>query len=836
MLNTRYIRCYAHLIGSRQLLARSLLVVCAVSLAANADFYQNRIYKVRAKQSLNAGWKFIKADNTTYSVPGFNDASWATVNVPHSAQYDPPTAAGEQTSVPQSTGWNGVHWYRKSFTLPTAAADKKVFLEFDGAMQVAQVYLNGTLIGTHSSCGYTGFSYDVSGTVLKSGTNVLAVRMDCKYLDSVPPGRPGTYSTAGNNNNYPDFFLFSGLYRDVWLVYTDSCYVPQYGQKINTPTATTSSGTVRVRTTVKNDRAAAKSVAVTFCIVNSSDAIVATYKQTKTVAAGASVVFDTTTPAIASPSLWSPESPTLYRVFTKVTADGVLVDDFVERFGFRTISWTRAGGFYLNGTRYLLKGSCVHQTFAWVENAVPHSRIFEEVRLLKSMGLNSLRCSHYPRSPVFYNACDELGMLVNVEIPSWGCCGTHAYLAGFWTKLGTAAQEMVATGYNHPSIIAWGIFNEPDSWYSANFTTLNSLIKSLDSTRYTVIYGAASQITGAIADLHGNNYGLTSNAAIAGTITGAFVTEYYEGWIKWGFRGDTSTANDASLSGKLSENKAATDRWSGSNNWSSILAAWNSQSTQPVLAGGHMWCFIDYWSPVQDYPMGVLDEYRIPKKSFYLFRYNWTATAQDTFVVGLTPTRVQLDADLTTITADSTDIVRIVASMRDASGKCAFTARSVTLAVTGPADCFDTLTRTTIAGKIGWVLKSRNTAGTITAIATSTGLTPDTVVITSTAPDTSSLAFIWPPTSVAYGAVAAGAGGRIAVRQNARTITIAFPSPCAAGTQVSLLNVQGRIATRIDASGLRTAVIDAAGLPAGCYFLYAGKRCAGKVMLAGRQP
>jgi beta-galactosidase len=700
---------------------------------------------------------------------------------------------------------------------------------------VAQVYLNGTLIGSHSSCGYTGFGFDVTGTVLRTGTNVIAVRLDCKYLDSVPPGRPGTYSTAGDNLNYPDFFLFSGLYRDAWLLYTDSCYVPQYGQKITTPTATTSSGTVRVKTTVKNDHAAAKIVTVMFCIVNSSDAIVATYTQTKTMTAGASVVFDTTSAAIASPSLWSPESPNLYRVFTKVYADGVLVDDFVERFGFRTISFTRAGGFYLNGSRYLLKGACVHQMFAWVENAVPHSRTFEDLRLVKSMGANSVRCSHYPRSPVFYNACDELGLLVNVEIPTWGCCGTHAYSTVFWTKLGIAAQEMVATGYNHPSIFGWGIFNESNEWASlaSYLTTLNTTIKSLDSTRYTIAYGASTQITSALTDVIGNNYCIYPNAATS-SIKGAFVSEYVEGWIKWCFRGDTSTANDASLSGKLSENRAATDRWSGSNNWSTVLSAWNG-STAPVPAGGYMWSFVDYWSPVQDYPMGVVDEYRIPKKSYYLFRYNWVGTAQDTFVVGITPTHVHLEADLTTITADSTDITRILASMRDANDRCAFVARACTLSLVGQSDCFDALARTTIAGKIGWVLKSRNTTGTITAIARSGTLTPDTVVINSVAPDTSALPFIWTPSSVAYAAVAAGADHRISVRQKNRLITIAFASPCAVDTRVLLLNVQGRTAARIDASGRTAVVIDAAGLPAGCYFLYTGNRLAGKVMLAGRQ-
>jgi beta-galactosidase len=805
-------------------------------IAAHADFFPHRICKIRTKQSLNQGWKFIKSDPANAQTVGFDDAAWQTVNVPHSAQYDPPTAAGEQSSVPLSTGWNGVHWYRKNFTVPSAAAGQKVFLEFDGAMQMAQVYLNGTLIGTHDACGYTGFGFDISSTVLKSGTNVLAVRLDCRYRDSIPPGRPGTYTTAGDNNNYPDFFLFSGLYRDVWLVCTDSAYVMRNGQKISTPTATTTSGTVRVRTTVKNEHTAAKTVIVAFCIVNSSDAVVATYAQAKSVAAGASVVFDTTTAAIANPSLWSPESPTLYRVFTKVTADGVIVDDFVERFGFRTISFSRAGGFYLNGSRYLLKGSCVHQTFAWVENAVPHSRVFEDLRLVKSMGVNTVRCSHYPRSPVFYNACDELGLLVNVEIPTWGCCGTHAYPAGFWTRLNTAAQEMIAVGYNHPSIFAWGIFNEPDAWstYAANLTTLNTTIKTQDSTRYTMAFGSSTQITSSITNLVGNNYTIYPNSGTSSCV-GSLISEYYEGWIKWCYRGDTSTTNDAALSGKLSENRAAADRWSGSNNWNAILTAWNG-STQPVPGGGYMWSFVDYWSPVQDYPMGVVDEYRIPKKSFYLFRYNWAGTAQDTFVVGITPNHVQLDADLTAITADSTDITRIVASLRDAQGRCAFVARPVTLTLTGPADCFDTLTRTTIAGKIGWVLKSRNTAGTITAIAGSSGLTPDTVIITSTAPDNSPLPFIWPPTGVAHRIVSAGADCRISMKQNGRFVMIRFSSPGAAGTQVSLLNVQGRTAAGpVDAAGRSAVTIDAKNLPSGCYFLYAGGSFAGKVMLAGRR-
>jgi beta-galactosidase len=433
-----------------------------------------------------------------------------------------------------------------------------------------------------------------------------------------------------------------------------------------------------------------------------------------------------------------------------VSTDGADVDDFVERFGVRSISWTRAGGFYLNGARYELKGVCMHQEFAWVENAVPHSRFFEEVRLAKEMGINSIRCSHYPRSPAFYNACDERGMICQVELPSWGCCGTATYPADFWTRMNTVSQEMVNIGYNHPSIILWGIFNEPSVNLNlqSNLTALNTVMKGLDSTRNSSVYGSSAQIHYLCADVYGMNYEQYPYTTLRTQVTGGFVSEYYEGWIKWGYRGDTSTANDAALAGKLSENRYSSDHWTGSNNWTTIHNAWNG-TTQPVPGGGHLWCFVDYISPFQNMPMGVLDEYRIPKKAFYMYRTSWMGTAADTFVVGITPTRVQLDADLTTITADSTDITRIVASLRDPSGRCAFAARSVTLTLTGPADCFDTLTRTTIAGKIGWVLKSRNTTGAITAIVTSSGLTPDTVIIISTAPDNSSLPFIWPPTGIA---------------------------------------------------------------------------------------
>jgi hypothetical protein len=399
--------------------------------------------------------------------------------------------------------------------------------------------------------------------------------------------------------------------------------------------------------------------------------------------------------------------------------------------------------------------------------------------------------------------------------------------------MNVTAQEMVGDGYNHPSIIAWGIFNEPRDNFLSQFNRLNATLKSLDSTRNTAVYGSSTQLTYLGADVSGMNYEIYPNTAVRSQVVGSFVAEYHEGWIKWCYRGDTATTNDASLSGSLSENCFATDRWSGSNNWTQILAAWNG-NTQPVPGGGFMWCFVDYWSPVQDYPMGVLDHYRIPKKAFYTFRTNWANTADDNFVIGITPTRVKLDADLAVLTADSTDITRIVGSLRDASGKCAFVARDIMLQIAGPVDCFDPLTKTTIAGKIGWVLKSKNTPGTIRVIGASGGLTPDTISITCTLPDNSPLPFIWPQSGVDRRGNTVSSRAVLDVINKAGRIVISFVAPGNVPARISFCDMQGKMVSCRVTEDRSRSIVDTRGIPAGIYFLKIGNETAKKVLIRGR--
>ena len=811
--------------SDRRITACAVIMVCVFTLGAQADFNPQRIYKIRQKVSLDAGWKFFRNNPTGTGNPydtAFSDASWQAVNVPHSAMYMAPTEAGEASAMPGASTWTGISWYRKTFTVPPGTHTQKVFLQFEGAMQSSLVYLNGNLIGGNGASGYTPFSFDISSVVRRTGLNYLAVRLDCNYSHDIPPGNvANTPNPAGGTmGEYPDFYIYSGLCRDVWLVCADNVSIPLYGQKITTPQAAVTGATVRIQTTVNNASTAAASCVVQSVVVNASDAIVAQASATGSVAAGGSTVFDCTTPAISNPSLWSPETPNLYRVFTKVLVNNVAVDDNVERIGIRGLDWRTAGGFFLNGTRYLLKGVCMHQEFAWVGNALPNSRYFEEVRLVKNMGANAIRCAHYPRDPAFYDACDELGVLCEPELPAWGGSET-SYNPIFWNRMDTCADAMVKSAINHPSIIMWGLFNEAAGNFPTQFTELSGRIKSLDSTRFTTNVNNKIQSADQVTDIYGQNYSVLPNWANAKY----YNAEYHEGWVYFCNRGDTVTASTtyecfAGGCTQESENQYANERYTL--RWIPEILD-NTGDTKP-LAGGHMWCFVDYWTPnnVGNHCTGALDHYRIPKKVYYTFQSNWvTGSTGDYPAVGLTPAKVQLEADVTNLVADSTDLSRIIGSIRDASGKCVWSSAPITFTVTGPADVFEgnPVTENAIAGKIGIILKSKNAPGTISITASSAGLTSATLTLTSAAPDTSALPFIWTTSGVGHQAKGTIIGKNISIRQTGTSIIFVLATQNTVIENVSLVNVQGKaIACPLLRKGA-LVFMDTNGIARGVYHL-----------------
>jgi beta-galactosidase len=227
--------------------------------------------------------------------------------------------------------------------------------------------------------------------------------------------------------------------------------------------------------------------------------------------------------------LWSPANPALYRAYTTVKTVSGVVDDYSSTFGIRTLSWSPSNGFSLNGARFAIEGVCEHQSIAWVQNAVPDSRWPVEFAMIKDAGYNAVRCSHYPRDPSFYDAADSMGLLLLVEVPSWGY-GKGGYSPAFWTRLENCAREMVLRGYNHPSIFLWGLFNEPYADYSAGLARVQAVVKALDSARATI--AAFNGMVGGekIPDVIGLNYNTIRQLGDPLSASHNFVTtEYFEG-------------------------------------------------------------------------------------------------------------------------------------------------------------------------------------------------------------------------------------------------------------------------------------------------------------------
>jgi len=654
--------------GSFMIFRRNRIVFSMVVCAFACCIFSAQSQTLKRKALFNLDWKFYKGTPSgSPQSTSFNDASWQSVSVPHSASYDSIVYSAEKNY------YEGDCWYRKTFSVPASAG--KVFMEFEGAMQTSTVWLNGTQVAVHDNSGYTPFYCDVSGAVARGGGNVVAVKLNNVRSTGIPPGDVGSS---------PDFHLYGGLYRSVWLHFKDSVYIPMYTQHIQTEKVSAASAVIHALTAVKNASASSKAVTVTITLLDAARASVASQTATLTLPAGALDTFDISTAAISGPHLWSPSSPYLYTVKTLVGVNNQTVDSVLEPCGIRWFSWNPPSqGFFLNGSRLEIRGMCLHQFEGWIGNAVPDSRYYQEIKMLKNMGCNSVRCAHYPRAQAFYDACDKLGMLLYVEQPSWGWGATPT--AECWTRMDSCTKEMVLAGRNHPSIYLWGLYNEPVPnpyvSFASNITTLNNRVKSLDTTRptataniYTTSYGNPGWNPSIdIPDIIGLNYTISYNA----NMTKPWInTESRNGFYFASARGSIL---DLDTTGVDTDNGNAADEW---NEMAFTL------NTSGQLAGGHFWCFKDYnsWANTNGYE-GVVDRLTVPKTVFYMYRQKWTGQAPDYPRPG-TATKIDLQSDTNSLYATGSDIFLLTATLRDGanhqissdSGNVAFTVNPSTAA------------------------------------------------------------------------------------------------------------------------------------------------------------
>jgi beta-galactosidase len=425
--------------------------------------------------SFDTGWLFGAASAGS-SLPGFDDSELAAVTLPH-------------TVVPLSwrdwdpSGWERVWVYRKHFDAPPEAIGMRVFLDFSAALTHSTVTLNGTEVADHLG-GYLPFGAEITGRLLPSG-NVLAITLDSAFNLDVPPDRP-----APHHSSSVDFWQPGGIYRGAVLRVVPQVFIADVFAK---PVSVLDPSARRlvVQATVDAAVAPAGGTAQLAVDLLDDDAVIASGRVPVAITQAGCVTVTATLSGLGGIALWDVASPKLYHVVTTLLVNGSPVHDHRVRVGFREATFRR-DGFFLNGRRVKLFGVNRHQFFPFAGGAMPARVQARDARIIRhELNCTMVRCSHYPQSEDFYDACDEIGLLAWEEAPGWGYLGGDAWLARAYRDVG----DMIVRDRNHPSIVIWGARLNETRGDVAFYTRTNELAYALDDSRPTAGAMAGMRLT-----------------------------------------------------------------------------------------------------------------------------------------------------------------------------------------------------------------------------------------------------------------------------------------------------------------------------------------------------
>ena len=398
----------------------------------------------RQEVILTDGWQFQAEQE------GKVQEKWQTVRVPHDwaiagpfdKKWDLQKVAIEQNGEKEATEksgrsgalpWIGAGHYRRIFFIPQGC--ERAELVFDGAMSEPTVCINGQKAG-YWAYGYNAFRVDIT-PFMKPGENQLDV--DLLNIEESSRWYPG-----------------AGLYRPVKLVMTGKICLDEWGTFIRTLSADQNSAHVAVSSQIQ-PATITPDLRIMVDIMDAQGKIVGQAESQLSVSGAAELDFN-----ITQPKLWSPESPYLYQVRTRLYDDGKLLDEITNKMGIRTISVTKEGGFQLNGITRKIKGVCLHHDLGPLGAAVNKAALIRQIKLMKEMGCDAIRTSHNMPSQMQMDICDSLGMMVMAEsFDMWiypKCKNGYARFFNDWSD--RDIENLILANRNHPSIIMWSIGNE----------------------------------------------------------------------------------------------------------------------------------------------------------------------------------------------------------------------------------------------------------------------------------------------------------------------------------------------------------------------------------------
>ncbi len=527
---------------------------------------------------------------------------WESVSLPHAARY-------EQSLNPGAHQFSGICYYRKRFVIPANCRDKNLSIQFEGAMQVATVWVNGKFVMQHQG-GYLPFTVPLDHLININSTNEIIVRLDNRDNPNTPPGKP--LAKLG-------FLYWSGIYRNAWLIATNPVFITDPiqantvaggGVFVRYENVSDCSANILIKTQVKNSLSQVVKPVIIKQIIRDKKGIQVAMGSTRALDINAHTDQEVQQQiSLKSPHLWSPDSPYLYRLTTQVWRNGQLLDESSQRIGIRSLSFTRWEGFELNGKPLRIVGTNRHQDCPYIGNALSNATQYRDLKKIKEAGMNFVRLAHYPNNPAVYDICDSLGLMVGDPIPGWQFFNGNDI---FKERVYRDIREMIRRDRNHPCVIMWEVsLNEsypPDSFriksallahqeYPSNqFFTCGDTYGS-KKTAWDVPFNNWIDPFGRPQDVQPERPG--------------FVREYGD----YEFGGSESTT-----------------RMNRSNGQTALLGnAWNLQwehnllrspKYYPWTIGDANWAFFDGFEATDTTTSdwGILDIFRIPKFSFYFFR------------------------------------------------------------------------------------------------------------------------------------------------------------------------------------------------------------------------
>lgn len=396
------------------------------------------------RDNFNHNWCFTLTDEATddnkYWSVDFDDSEWESVALPHNA-HNEPLIVNDQ--------WQGICWYRKTFDVTDYSQDKKYLIEFEAAMNHTTIWLNGVAVKVDQG-GYLPIVFDAT-PYLTAKDNVIAVRLDNCDNDVTGP-KPLAIL---------DFNMYGGLYRNAWLIASEKAHITHPilanrtasgGVFVTYPKVSQEESVVKIQTHVANENSNSRELKVVYNIYD-GDTKVATKScamQTIVQYGNSEFVEQITLP---NAKLWSPAKPNLYSVETQLYDGEKLVDSNRTRFGIREVTF-KDNQIYVNGVKTYLRGVNRHQEYPYIGYALSDNAQYRDAVKIKEAGFDYVRLSHYPQSPAFMEACDELGLFVADAILGWQY---YNETYEFKNQCYESARELIRRDRNHPCVLAWEV-------------------------------------------------------------------------------------------------------------------------------------------------------------------------------------------------------------------------------------------------------------------------------------------------------------------------------------------------------------------------------------------